>query len=301
MNSIYTTIGTTKQNVHQMLDRQLAIEDEQAQLILLMEQIREEHPGLGAKIMYQMLGPVTMGRDRFIRFYMAMGFKLTTPKNYQKTTDSNGVIRFENLILDLELEGINQLWVSDITYILVDGRFYYLTFIMDAYSRLIIGYSASKTLRTIDTTIPAIKMALKRLKQSEPMPILHSDGGGQYYCKEFLKLTKDKLRNSMGKTAYENPQAERINGTIKNDYIIPWAPANYQQLTKLLGRAVNNYNIKRPHRSLKLQTPWQFDQQSKFYQQNDQLLTKEKRSKKENINNDNNNFVKSSSKTVNSI
>ena len=98
------------------------------------------------------------------------------------------------------------------------------------------GWKASKGLRTEQTTIPCMKSLLKHVAEG-PLPIFHSDGGGQYYCKEFLKLTKGRLRNSMGKTAYENPKAERLNGTIKNDYLIGYAPHNFVTLLKKLDKA----------------------------------------------------------------
>jgi len=58
----------------------------------------------------------------------------------------------------------NQVWVSDITYYEIGGRFYYLIFIMDLYSRRILGYSASYNLFTESTTIPALKMAIRKKK-----------------------------------------------------------------------------------------------------------------------------------------
>src|SRR5690606_21727545 len=109
--------------------------------------------------------------------------------------------------------------------------------------RKIIGYSSSRTLKTEDTTIPALKMALTRLTGKEEVkPIVHSDGGGQYYSKEFLNLTKGKLRNSMCKSVFENPHAERINGTIKNSYLKGYNPQSFEDLRKKLHKAVHMYN-----------------------------------------------------------
>lgn len=299
MNELYRSIGTTKQNVHQRLDHELALAEEKGQLLVLMHQLREDHPGLGARKMYGMIQPLIMGRDRFIAFYRKSGLKLTTAKNYRKTTNSNGVIRFPNLIINFELTGVNQIWVSDITYFELKGRFYYLTFIMDLYSRKIKGHSASKSLRTINTTIPALKMALKQLQPGQ-QPILHSDGGGQYYCKEFLELTEGKVCNSMCESVYENAHAERINGTIKNDYLYPYAPDDYIKLKKMLVKAVRMYNHRRPHQSLNGYTPSEFE---RIYPQKKMFLTKEKSNKKENFNNNssNNVLVNKTQKTVNLI
>jgi hypothetical protein len=67
---------------------------------------------------------------------------------------------------------------------------------------------------------------------------MHSDGGGQYYCNEFKKLTKDLgMINSMTEEkVYENSHAERLNGIIKNNYLYPYGPTNMTSLKKLLDK-----------------------------------------------------------------
>jgi putative transposase len=206
-----------------------------------------------------------MGHERFERMCIQYGYQVQTPINYRRTTNSNGVVRFPNLIENLTINTINQVWVSDITYYEIGDRFYYLTFILDAYSRFIKGYRASKTLTTWDTTIPALKMALKHKPIPEDL-IIHSDGGGQYYAKEFVGLTSEyKMRNSMAKEAFENPQAERINGTIKNNYLKHWTIKSYVQLVKSLDRSVRLYNYEKPHKSLKYSTPAQIEMMQYLY------------------------------------
>ena len=111
---------------------------------------------------------------------------------FHKTTNSLGVTRFENLIIDFKLTGVNQVWASDITYYRIGERFYYLTFILDLYSRFIVGYTVSVGMLTEQTTIPALNMALKLREPTQGL-IFHSDGGGQYYCKKFLAITKSRL------------------------------------------------------------------------------------------------------------
>ncbi len=263
------------------MDRFLTIEEEKAQLGTIIRQVREDHPTMGAKVLYHMIKPICMGRDRFIAFYNNEGFRVKKIRNYRKTTNSNGVIRFPNLIEGHELTGVNQVFVSDITYYEMEGRFYYLTFIMDLYSRKIKGYAASRTLRTVDTTIPALKSLLKVLPKGHKA-IFHSDGGGQYYSREFLAITKERFHNSMCETVYENAHAERVNGTIKNAYVKPASPNNIKELTKELQKAVNKYNDQRPHQSLGMLTPSQFEEMAFNYPPKTKKSTKEKRSKKEN-------------------
>lgn len=222
-----------------------------------------------------------MGRDRFIEFYKEQGLTLFKTKNFRRTTDSSGVTRFPNLLSGLELTHVNQALVSDITYFDLNGRFVYITFIMDLYSRKIKGYSLAKTLRTQETTIPALKLAMQKVPKNI-RAIIHSDGGGQYYSREFMAMTKNRFINSMAESVYENAHAERVNGTIKNDYLIPSGPKDFNHLNKLLSQSVEKYNNHRPHQSLRYLTPTEFERKASSYPQNHAFLTKEKRSKKEN-------------------
>ena len=104
--------------------------------------------------MYYKIRPETIGRDKFEALCFAWGFGVEKSVNYHRTTNSNGVIRFDNLLINKTLTGINQAFVSDITYYELD-RFYYITFILDAYTRFIVGYSVSDRLTTEKTTLPA--------------------------------------------------------------------------------------------------------------------------------------------------
>lgn len=256
---LYTTLGISRQAVHQHFIKERALKDKQPHLVNEVRKLRHEHPRLSARKIYRMLKPDFMGRDKFESFCFSHGFKLYRKRSYHRTTDSRGVTRFNNLVGSRELTGVNQVWVSDITYYRIGERFYYLTFIMDQFSRSIVGYSASKTLHAEGTTIRALSHALESRRAAKGL-ILHSDGGGQYYCKEFKNLTRiGKILNSMGTCAYENPYAERINGTIKNDYLIHYRPTNFAELRSMLKRAVDNYNIRRPHSSLKEMSPFEFE------------------------------------------
>ena len=95
--------------------------------------------------------------------------------------------------------------------------------------------------------------------------------GGQYYSKQFLNLTKHMI-HSMADDVYENSHAERINGTIKNQYLNGYNPQGFSQLIICLEKAVNLYNEERPHSSLNKKSPNQFE----LFLTNKQILTKEK-------------------------
>ena len=251
----------SKQSFHQMLSRRQYKYEEQEQLIPLINEIRVDHPRMSARDIYLKLHPSCMGRDQFERFCMDSGYRIKKLKNFRVTTNSLGVTRFPNMIKDLEVTRVNQVFVSDITYFDIGQETFYLTFIMDLFNREIVGYSDSDNLRTENTTLPALhKLIKERGKANLRGAIMHSDGGGQYYCKDFRALTKDLgMINSMTEEkVYENAHAERLNGIIKNNYLYPYGPNNRASLKRLLAKAVFMYNTGKPHKALRKLTPIMF-------------------------------------------
>lgn len=253
--------GIRKQSFYQMYKRRSYRLEEQEQLIPLINEVRRDHPRMSARDIYIKLQPSCMGRDQFERFCMDSGYRLKQLRNYRVTTNSLGVTRFPNLIKELEVTRVNQVFVSDITYYDIGSRTYYLTLIMDLFNREIVGWSASDNLRTESTTLPALyKLIYQRGRTNIEGSILHSDGGGQYYCKDFKELTKKlHMVNSMTEEkVYENAYAERLNGIIKNNYLYPYGPTNLSSLKRLLDKAVLMYNTEKPHKALGKLTPSEF-------------------------------------------
>jgi putative transposase len=244
-----------------MLKRRKYKYEEQEQLIPLINEIRRDHPRMSARDIYLKLQPGCMGRDQFERFCMDSGYRIKQLRNFRVTTNSLGVTRFPNMIKDLKLTGVNQVFVSDITYFDLGSETRYLTFIMDLFNREVVGYSESDNLRTENTTIPALHRLVKlRGKTNLKGAIIHSDGGGQYYCNDFKALTKElEMINSMTEEkVYENAHAERLNGVIKNNYLYPYGPTNVTSLRRLLDKAVYMYNTGKPHKALGKLTPKEF-------------------------------------------
>lgn len=244
-----------------MLDRYNRMREIESSLLILISEIRADHPTISMRSMYYMLRPEGIGRDLFELFCKNNSLQSRQQRNWRRTTDSSGVIRFDNLLIGLTITKINQVWQSDITYFMIKENVYYITFIIDAYTRMIVGHQVSKRLLTEHTSLPALERAIKNRKsQILEGLIFHSDGGGQYYDKEFLGLTRQyKIVNSMCEYAWENGKAERINGIIKNNYLIHWAIKSYEDLVKGVDRAVQLYNEKKPHIKLNRQTPKEFE------------------------------------------
>ncbi|MBK7225840.1 MAG: DDE-type integrase/transposase/recombinase [Saprospiraceae bacterium] len=235
MNELYNCLGKSKQSVHQYLARKVNIEILVYQIRIIVQQVRKDHPMMGVRDIYYKMRPKEIGRDRFEDICKIEGLLVQRARNYRRTTNSLGVTRFENLTIDLKLSRINQLWQSDITYFEIKGRFYYITFIIDSYSRKIVGHSTAKKLKYRINNITSIVICQKKDRKitSEDELILHSDGGGQYSDKEVLRITKAvEIQNSMCEYAVENSKAERINGVIKNNSLKHRSINTYEELVK---------------------------------------------------------------------
>lgn len=264
MNSIYRIVGLSKQGFHLKLNLKKNKEELNAPLLKILQEVRYDHPCMSMRKMYYYILPEHLGRDAFEHFCKLNNLEAKIYKSFIRTTNSSGVKRFNNSICGIEVTGVNQVFVSDITYYRVNNNFHYITLIMDLYSRKIVGYCASKDLRALNTTIKALNKLKKSVnKENIKDAIIHSDGGGQYYSDEFLKLTKKlNLTNSMAYSVFENSHAERLNGTIKNEYLQFSYIDSFSKLEKELYKAVYKYNNEIPHLKLNYITPNDFYEKS---------------------------------------
>src|SRR5699024_4381167 len=208
----------------------------------------------GLEKLYWQITPDGMGRDKFCEVFKGLGYGVAPPRNPVRTTIPAHKV-FENLIEGRLVSGPRQGWQSDITYIKVGDRFYYLTFILDVYTRRIVGWASSKV--RAEANLRALQMALTGVSCEKLAGLVHhSDRGSQYTDGRYLKLLRSQaISISMGRKATDNAFAERINGVIKNEYLIPWAPTSYRQLKRYSIRAVADYNTKRHHGALGRRSP----------------------------------------------
>lgn len=246
LNDLYLILGISKQAVYQQQQRQLIFDRKFTDLMVEADELRSDQPGCGVEKMYYTLRPDFIGRDRFIEAFMELGYRVKRIKNYHRTTKP-AAFKYPNYIEGLVVKHKNLVWQSDITYFDIKGRFYYLVFIMDVYTRQILGYAVSNHLRA-EANLRALKMAIR----DHGVPsIHHSDRGSQYIDKQYTGLLKDKdVTISMGLKGQENAYAERINGTIKNEYLKYWQIESLESLKKKVKKAVTHYNSKRIHTSL---------------------------------------------------
>lgn len=269
MNAVYAIAGASKQAHHQYVTSRYNKQQYIEVLRDQVDQVRDEHPGCGLEKLYWLLRPEGIGRDKFIAIFQQLGYGVKKRRLYHRTTIPTQV-KFPNLITGMRLDGPNQLWQSDITYVLVKGRFYYLVFMIDAYTKVIKGHAVSDHLKA-EANIKTLKMAIKSTQSDLSGLIHHSDRGSQYIERYYQHLLLQKgVYISMGLQAQENAYAERINGTIKNEYLIYRDITTFEQLKREVKRAIKHYNHQRPHNHLpERMTPWLFEQQCLSWEHRD--------------------------------
>lgn len=249
MRAVLKIAEVSRQAAHKYFKHQADFQKKLSYLILEADILREEHPGCGVEKMYETLKPDWLGRDTFTALFMTLGYRVKMQRNYQRTTVPVHS-QYENLIQGMMVQDKNIVWQTDITYFLIGTQFFYIVFIIDVYTRMILGYQASDHLRA-EANLAALKMAIRNSSDSLDNLIHHSDRGGQYISIPYIALlNKMRIRISMGAKAQDNAYAERINGTIKNEYLKFWEPKNLKQLKSMVKRAVTHYNNKRTHREL---------------------------------------------------
>ncbi|WP_296620261.1 IS3 family transposase [Marivirga sp.] len=260
LNKLYSAVGTSKQSVQQAKKRQLAFDKELESLVILADQIKKAHPGCGVEKMYYTLKPKFMGRDKFCEIFISLGYGVKPVRNYRKTT-IRGVLSYPNLIEGMQITQPYQVLQSDITYFYLKDRFYYLIFIIDVYTRVILGYRVSDHMRK-EANLKALKMALRATNTDMTDTIHHSDKGAQYSSLPYTnELKRNGMHVSMGDYATDNAYAERVNGTIKNEYLKKWAIKSFGDLKRKTKTAVNHYNQHRKHRAFKMKfSPIEFSE-----------------------------------------
>lgn len=231
--------------------------------------IRRVMPRLGTRKLHYLLKEdfkaegIAIGRDRLFTLLREKGMLIVKKKRYTKTTHSkHWMHKYPNLIKNIKLTRPEQVWVADITYVLIGKEFYYLHLITDAYSKQIMGCHLSDTLAAT-ATVKALGMALKARKYNKAL-IHHSDRGLQYCSALYTNmLDKNNIAISMTEdgSPYDNAIAERVNGILKDEFGLDEMTENLSQAEKLVKQAVNIYNLYRPHLSNHYRTPEQMHKQ----------------------------------------
>ena len=256
-------VGMSRQNYYKQRRQRKRQQVDEALVIQLVLRERSVQPRLGGRKLLRLIradlaeAGVEIGRDRFFEVLKKHELLIERAVRSVRTTDSRHGFRvYENLLAGLELTGPHQALVSDITYIRTDEGFLYLSLVMDAFSRAIVGFDSSDTLER-EGALRALRRALRQLPCGCGA-IHHSDRGSQYCCGDYVACLKGAgLRISMTQEnhCYENAKAERLNGILKQEYGLGGCFASKSEALRAVAEAVKLYNWRRPHQALAYSTP----------------------------------------------
>jgi len=232
------------------------------QVVRLVEQVRMRMPRVGTRKLYHMLyeelQSLGVGRDRLFAILKANHLQIVPKKGYHITTDSHHRFRKHKDLIDGVIPNRpEQIWVSDITYIGNRENPMYLSLVTDAYSKKIVGHDVSNSLHATGA-VTALQQAIKSRKYPRKQLIHHSDRGLQYCCDDYQQLlSRYQVHCSMTERydPYQNAIAERVNGILKQEFILGITTNDLQSMKKLVKESIHIYNYERPHLSCQMNTP----------------------------------------------
>ena len=244
---------------------------EESFCVEFIKRVRQKDHGIGGGKLWKMYKREfgeehSVGYNRFYDIIEKYNLKVRKKKRRVKTTDSgHGLPTYPNLVKELIPLRPNQLWVSDITYMVIylnaqtgEYNFCYLSLVTDYYTKEIIGWCVGETLEA-KFAIEALNMALSRLNGNPAEDLIHhTDRGVQYASYDYTKLLKKhNIKISMTECGdpKDNAVAERVNGIIKNELLMGTSFFSIEEVRKALKVAIDFYNNERPHMSLDWKTP----------------------------------------------
>lgn len=254
--------GISRQAHHKQTREVLRRAGEEAVILEMVHAIRYHHPRMGTRKLWSKLQPqlasrgISLGRDRLFDLLRRHDL-LVPPKRRKTVTTRSGLWRCPNLLPELTLVRPFQVWVGDITYLLLESGFAYLALLTDAYSRFIVGFDLSLSL-AVEGCQRALSCALQQANGSLTGLVHHSDHGVQYTAHAYRDLLSDHhIVSSMGEVGncYENALAERMNGILKLEYGLDDLFVDLEQAAESTAQAISLYNFDRPHLALDYRVP----------------------------------------------
>ena len=231
---------------------------EKRKLLRLIDEIYTRSPYFGARRIAAELNRMNLGfaidRKRVGRLMEEMGIEALYPKPKLSRSDKKHA-KYPYLLKGVEIERINQVWGTDITYIPTKKGHVYLVAIMDWYSRYVVSWEVSNSLEAY-FCIVALKRAFQRYGYPD---IFNSDQGSQYTGDEFQNILRasGRVRVSMDGRGrcMDNIFTERLWRSVKYEEVYTGEYENLPQARERLGDYLAFYNEIRVHQALGYKTP----------------------------------------------
>jgi len=256
-------VDMSRQNYYKQRRGRHSRRVDESLILALVRRERAYQPRLGTRKLLHILRSefelegVFIGRDRFFCLLAREDLLIKRRARHCRTTDSRHRFKvYGNLLKDVCLTGPSEAVVSDITYIRTDEGFMYLSLVMDAYSRAILGYDCSDSLEA-EGVLRSLSMARRRLGNCCGV-IHHSDRGIQYCSTAYIDRLKHGgfvISMTESNHCYENSRAERLNGIVKQEYGLGGRFLSKSDALEAVREAVELYNYRRPHQALGYRCP----------------------------------------------
>lgn len=239
----------SRQGAHQGIARLRKAQRDLLDTIELAGEVRKNHHQMGCRdIYYAVREKMPRGRDWTEQVLLSCGFRIKTPPR-SFTVAGTGIC--SNLIEGMTITGSNQVWQTDITYVWAGSRWYYLSFVIDVYTRQILACHCSRDLSAASQVRCLGKAFADQKGQDLSELIVHTDRGVQYTSDAYKNyLDRLQVSHSMAHYAWQNAYCERVNRTIKYNYLAYYTTDSYQSLQQGVVKAVRLYNHSKPHRGL---------------------------------------------------
>jgi len=239
----------SRQGAHQGITRMRKAQRDLLDTIELASEVRAKHPQMGCRdIHYAVRNQMPRGRDWTEQLLLGCGFRVKTPP---RSFTVAGADICSNLIEGMSITGANQVWQTDITYVWAGRRWYYVSFVIDVYTRRILASHCSRDLSAASQVRCLAKALASQNGEDLSALIIHTDRGTQYTSDEFKSyLSRWELTQSMAHYAWQNAYCERVNRTIKANYLAYYRTDSYRSLCQGVAKAVRLYNGSKPHRGL---------------------------------------------------
>lgn len=230
-----------------------------------IERLRVDFPRAGYRMLLEYLKRegIEIGERRLRSVVRKFELQVKPLKRFVNTTNSNhGHPLHPNLLHELSVDNVNQVWTADITYIRIANGFVYLAVILDVFSRKVIGWQISKK---IDgrLALDALRMAIARRKPERGV-IHHSDRGVQYLCGDYTELLLENgfhISCSAKGNPYDNAWTESFMKTLKYDEVYLWNYETYLDVIERIPHFIEEvYNKKRLHSRLGYLPPEEFEE-----------------------------------------
>lgn len=252
----------SRQAIYQKEQRDAAKRDELTPVVVKVKEIRRVLPKVGTRKLHYLLQAdlkrwnIKLGRDKLFDLLRENRLLVIPKKQYRKTTYSkHWMKKYPNLYKAMDVTEPEQAFVSDITYVESDEGVHYLSLVTDAGSRKVMGYHLSDDMKA-ETVAKALEESVNN-RLTEKKLIHHSDRGLQYCSAHYQGILRENgIQPSMtdGYDCYQNALAERVNGILKNEFLIHKYRTR-DELEQVLDESIYAYNHLRPHLSLGMRTP----------------------------------------------